>query len=147
MFLYDLGDSTILTREEEGRLSNIFQKGLAVETCEAGLWDQLQRRPTHADLAEALTDNLHGLSQQQLHQVLYLDCNHCCYCSVNVKAYAVYTKLLLLGSNCMALLKSSCIVVSVVRSLTSRRLEAVAASLVPRVVHCMSWQQRLRLLL
>lgn len=74
MFLYDLGDSTILTREEEGRLSNIFQKGLTVETCEASLWDQLQRRPTQAELAEALTDNLHGLSQEQLHQVLYCSC-------------------------------------------------------------------------
>ena len=70
MFLYDLGDSTILTREEEGRLSSIFQKGLALETIEAALCDQLQRTPTAAEVADALTGNLHGLSKQQLHRVL-----------------------------------------------------------------------------
>ena len=75
MFLYDLGDSTILTREEEGRLSNIFQKGLALETIEAALWDQLQRAPTPAELADALTGNLHGLSKGQLHQVLLPRCH------------------------------------------------------------------------
>lgn len=69
MFLYDLGDSTILTREEEGRLSDIFQKGFALETIHSALWDQLQRTPTAAELADALTGNLHGLSKEQLHQV------------------------------------------------------------------------------
>ena len=75
MFLYDLGDSTILTREEEGRLSNIFQKGLALETIEAALWDQLQRTPTAAEVADALSGDLHGLSKEQLHQVLSQGCN------------------------------------------------------------------------
>ena len=70
MFLYDLGDSTILTREEEGRLSNIFQKGIALEAIEATLLAQLQRAPTAAELTEALTGDLRGLSKEQLHQVL-----------------------------------------------------------------------------
>ncbi|KAL3145538.1 hypothetical protein ABBQ32_003364 [Trebouxia sp. C0010 RCD-2024] len=69
MFLYDLGDATILTREEEGRLSNIFQKGLALTACEAALLGQLQRRPTEAEVMAAVTGDLHGLSKEQLHQV------------------------------------------------------------------------------
>lgn len=70
MFLYDLGDATILTREEEGRLSNIFQKGLALTACEAALLGQLQRRPTEAEVMAAVTGDLHGLSKEQLHQVI-----------------------------------------------------------------------------
>lgn len=70
MFLYDLGDATILTREEEGRLSNIFQKGLALNACEAALLEQLQRPPTEAEVMEAVTGDLHGLSKEQLHQVI-----------------------------------------------------------------------------
>lgn len=71
MFLYNLGDSTILTREEEGRLSNIFQKGLAVESSEASLVKQLQRAPTAAELIDTLTGDMHGLSTEQLHQVQF----------------------------------------------------------------------------
>ena len=69
MFLYDLGDSTILSREEEGRLSEIYQKGLTLENVTALLTEQLLREPTSAELADALTDQLHGLSQYQLRQV------------------------------------------------------------------------------
>ena len=81
MFLYDLGDSSILTREEEGRLSEIYQKGTSLEAVTASLKEQLQREPTSAELADALTGSLHGLPEQQLHQA-------CLSASVVIKTHS-----------------------------------------------------------
>ena len=71
MFLYDLGNSTILTREEEGRLSEIYQKGTSLETVTASLGQELQREPTPAELADALSGSLQGFTEQQLHQACF----------------------------------------------------------------------------
>ena len=69
MFLYDLGDSSLLTRSEEGRLSRICQRGCTVDTVKASLTNELQREPTGIELGNALPDELHGMSAEALHQV------------------------------------------------------------------------------
>ena len=69
MFLYDLGDSSLLTRSEEGRLSRICQRGCTVDSVKASLTNELQREPTGIELANALPDELHGMSAEALHQV------------------------------------------------------------------------------
>ena len=71
MFLYDLGDSSLLSRAEEGQLSRIYQKGCTVEAVTTLLTGQLQREPTHAELADALTDELHGISAADVQQVRF----------------------------------------------------------------------------
>jgi len=69
MFLYNLGDSSLLTRSEEGRLSRICQRGCTVDSVTASLTNELQREPTGDELANALPDELHGMSAEALHQV------------------------------------------------------------------------------
>ncbi len=69
MFLYDLGDSSLLSRDEEGHLSRIYQKGFALEAVATTLTQQLQREPTQAELADALTDELHGMSASEMQHV------------------------------------------------------------------------------
>ncbi len=69
MFLYNLGDSSLLTRSEEGHLSRICQRGCTVDSVTASLTNELQREPTGDELANALPDELHGMSAEALHQV------------------------------------------------------------------------------
>ena len=76
MFLYDLGDSSLLTRSEEGQLSTIYQKGFTVEIATNRLTQQLHREPTHAELADALTGELQGLSAEALYQVSLVVVQH-----------------------------------------------------------------------
>lgn len=68
MFLFNLGDSSLLNRSEEGQLSRIFQKGCTVDSVGASLTQQLNRPPTEAELADALPDELHGLTAEEVHQ-------------------------------------------------------------------------------
>ena len=76
MFLYDLGDSSLLTRSEEGQLSTIYQKGFTVEIATNRLTQQLHREPTHAELADALTGELQGVSAEGLYQVSLVVVQH-----------------------------------------------------------------------
>ena len=60
MFLYNLGDATLLSRQQEGRLSKIYQKGIAQEDAAAQLAQDLTRVPSEAELLQHL-----GLSEYQ----------------------------------------------------------------------------------
>ena len=54
MFLYDLGDATLLSRQQEGQLSKIYQKGVAQEDAITQLVQDLDRDPTGGELVQHL---------------------------------------------------------------------------------------------
>lgn len=60
MFLYDLGDATLLNRQQEGRLSEIYQKGVAQEDAITQLAQDLDREPSDEEQLQHL-----GLSDSQ----------------------------------------------------------------------------------
>lgn len=60
MFLYDLGDATLLSRQQEGQLSKIYQKGIAQEDAISQLVQDLGRDPTEGELVQHL-----GVSDSQ----------------------------------------------------------------------------------
>ena len=60
MFLYDLGDATLLSRQQEGQLSKIYQKGIAQEDAITQLVQDLDRDPTEGELVQHL-----GVSDSQ----------------------------------------------------------------------------------
>ena len=60
MFLYNLGDATLLSRQQEGQLSKIYQKGIAQEDAVAQLAQELDRVPSETELLQHL-----GFSEYQ----------------------------------------------------------------------------------